>query len=800
MGTSKSKDFYQQKSIKPSENLDYFFSWKVVNDVITKGGRFDALSFFEFIPGRDSLSYYPIYSSKFPTRKYGKDISEKTLGIKSISDGSIILGNLSKPIGPDGYQFFNDVPVSAWYLNTGASVGVKHRYGSGGVTGFGSGAGRHIDGLQSANSFYIGVQADNSNDEIFTYGGGYYGREKSTGPITWWERDDKPRMVLSGAGQDFVLGGWGRDIISPGIDKDLEGITKVINGLFRDYDKLTGVQWDRLLGVKSLELFNIPGISRNLDEIDNKTIPASAVQSKAYVGGSMQDIIFGGPKNDVLIGDRISGIEGSISTLPSIVSNINQIIGFDLKTTNLEFSGTDSSKYFSDKYQIPWREAVREGVGVYGDEAQFYNHNNWWPFGDLIAGFEGDDVIYGDDTELDPKRIIDLKSMVRGGPGESGTIRDQLLVNNAMGEQQILKTDPLFKDRTWDGRGNSPTYAFGNDILLGGDGNDRIYGGFGGDFIIGGRGVDFIDTGEAILADGYKPFYGYDEVWGDLPGKLKGEDAYPDIFNIGPIYLNESDMKAASPNPDAKTLQEMQNEINSATAVFNKNQELIKKALRTAGDITKAIPIVGQIFSAMFKAGSLFFSKGIAQQLIEDTSTPNATDPSVYIRDFDPLDIINIPLTEIVVDNKASKTTKVSLSASDQSLSDFIIDPSAFSQDPISQPKFESRTAIEIELQNGLGPKMPRVVIERPIWMTNMAKEKGMQITDATIDQFLGYGVTRTKIERDANPGNLANKQPLGTDVYSTVYTFAMPSVLEAIAKENGKTVADFFYASSTIV
>ena len=791
MGTNKSKDWYQQKSIVPKEYRDNQFSWKVVNDVITKGVRFDALSFFEFIPGKDSLSYYPIKSSKFHPRKFGKDIRENTLGIKSSNDGTIVLGNLSKPIGSDGYQFFNDVPVSAWYLNTGASVGVQHRYGS----NFGYPAGRHIDGLGSANSFYVGVQADNSNDEIFTYGGGYYQSEKSTGPITLWERDDKPRMVLSGAGQDFVLGGWGRDIISPGLDKELEGITKVINGLYKDYDKLTGIHWERLLGVKPLEIFNIPGISRNLDKIDNKIIPAAAVQSKAYVGGSMQDIIFGGPKNDVLIGDRISGVEGGISTLPNIVSNINKLIGFDLKTTNLEFAGTDSSKYLSDKYQIPWRDS--------GSKDTYY-HNNWWPFGDLIAGFEGDDVIYGDDTESDPKRIIDLKSMVRGAPGQSGKIQDQLLINNAMGEQQILKTDPLFKDltwdgRAWDGRGNTQTYKFGNDILLGGDGNDRIYGGFGGDFIIGGRGVDFIDTGEAILADGYKPFYGYDQVWGDLPGKLKGQDAYPDIFNIGPIYLTETDMKAASPNPDTKTLQEMQTEINKATDVFNKNQEFIKKALGTAGDITKAIPIVGPIFSAMFKAGSLFFSKRIAQQLIEDTTIPNATDPSVYIRDFDPLDIINIPLTEILVDNKPSKTTKVSCSASDQSLSDFIIDPFAFSRDPISQPKFESRTAIEIELQNGLGPKMPRVVIERPIWMTNMAKEKGIQITDATIEQFLGYGVTRTKIERDTNPDNLVNKYPSGTDVYSTVYTFAMPSVLEAIAKENGKTVAEFYYATSPI-
>ena len=599
-------------------------------------------------------------------------------------------------------------------------------------------------------------------------------------------------MVLSGAGQDFVLGGWGRDIISPGLDKELEGITKVINGLYKDYDKLTGIHWERLLGVKPLEIFNIPGISRNLDKIDNKIIPAVAVQSKAYVGGSMQDIIFGGPKNDVLIGDRISGVEGGISTLPNIVSNINKLIGFDLKTTNLEFAGTDSSKYLSDKYkyQIPWGDSLSKDT---------YYHNNWWPFGDLIAGFEGDDLIYGDDTESDPKRIIDLKSMVRGGARESGTIQDQLLINNAMGEQQILKSDPLFKDRTWDERSNTQTYKFGNDILLGGDGNDRIYGGFGGDFIIGGRGVDFIDTGEAILADGYKPFYGYDQVWGDLPGKLKGEDAYPDIFNIGPIYLNESDMKAASNNPDAKTLQEMQTEINTATDVFNKNQEFIKKALGTAGDITKAIPIVGPIFSAMFKAGSLFFSKRIAQQLIEDTTIPNVKDSSVYIRDFDPLDIINIPLTEILVDNKPSKTTKVNLSASDNSLSDFITDPFAFSQDPISHPRFESRTSIEINLQVGKDAKMPRVVIERPIWMTNMAKEKGMLITDDTIDQFLGYGVTRTKIERDTNPDNLANKYPSGTDVYSTVYTFAMPSVLEAIAKENGKTVAEFYYATSPI-
>ena len=792
MGTNKSKDWYQKKSILPNEYRDNQFSWKVVNDVITKGSRFDALSFFEFIPGKDSLSYYPIKSSKFHPRKFGKDIRENTLGIKSSNDGSIVLGNLSKPINSDGFQFFNDVPVSAWYLNTGPSVGVQHRYGS----KFSYTAGRHIDSLGSANSFYVGVQADNSNDEIFTYGGGYYESETSIGPITLigasWGRDDKPRMVLSGAGQDFILGGWGRDIISPGLDKELEGITKVINGLYKDYDKLTGIHWERLLGVKPLEIFNIPGISRNLDKIDNKIIPAVAVQSKAYVGGSMQDIIFGGPKNDVLIGDRISGVEGGISSLPNIVSNINKLIGFDLKTTNLEFAGTDSSKYLSDKYkyQFPWGDSVSKDT---------YYHNNWWPFGDLIAGFEGDDVIYGDDTESDPKRIIDLKSMVRGGARESGTIRDQLLINNAMGEQQILKSDPLFKDRTWDERSNTQTYKFGNDILLGGDGNDRIYGGFGGDFIIGGRGVDFIDTGEAILADGYKPFYGYDQVWGDLPGKLKGQDAYPDIFNIGPMYLTEADMKAASTNPDAKTLQDMQTEINTATDVFNKKQDFIKEALGIGGDIVGAIPVLGDLFSFMFNVGSLFLRNRVAQQLIEDTSTSNVKDSSVYIRDFDPLDIINIPLTEILVDNKPSKTTKVSCSASDQSLSDFIIDPFAFSRDPISQPKFESRTAIEIELQNGLGPKIPRVVIERPIWMTNMAKEKGIQITDATIDQFLGYGVTRTKIERDTNPDNLANKYPSGTDVYNTVYTFAMPSVLEAIAKQNGKTVAEFYYATSPI-
>ena len=793
MGTNKSKDWYHQRSIQPKGSLDNQFSWKIVNDVITKGSRFDALSFFEFTPGKNSLSYYPVYSSKFPTRKFGKVISENTLGIKSSNDGSIVLGNLSKPISSDGYQFFNDVPVSAWYLNTGASVGVQHRYGS----GLSYPAGRHIDGLQSANSFYVGVQADNSNDEIFTYGGGFYDRLLSTGPITLWERDDKPRMVLSGAGQDFVLGGWGRDIISPGLDKELEGITKVINGLYKDYDKLTGIHWERLLGVKPLEIFNIPGISRNLDKIDNKIIPAVAVQSKAYVGGSMQDIIFGGPKNDVLIGDRISGVEGGISTLPNIVSNINKLIGFDLKTTNLEFAGTDSSKYLSDKYQIPWRDSVSKDT---------YYHNNWWPFGDLIAGFEGDDVIYGDDTESDPKKIIDLKSMVRGGAGESGTIRDQLLVNNAMGEQQILKTDPLFTDplfkkgSTWDGRGNTQSYVFGEDILLGGDGNDRIYGGFGGDLIIGGRGVDFIDTGAAILAPGYKPFYGYDVVWGDLPGKLKGQDAYPDIFNIGPMYLTEEDMKAASTNPDAKTLQDMQTEINTATDVFNKNQDFIKKALGVAGDITKAIPIVGPIFSAMFKAGSLFFSKRIAPEFIEVTTTPSIGDSIVYIRDFDPLDIINIPLTEIFVDQKENKNTGVFLSVGGRPLDELeMYDPDAFSQDLISQPKFEPKGAIEIKLGREVGKNIPRVVIERPIWMTNMAKD---MVTDGVINsdnitKFLGYGVKRTKIERDTNPDNIANKYPGNTDVYSTVYTFAMPSVLEAIAEQNGGK--PFFDRSSII-
>ena len=758
--------------------------WQIANDADARP-IFDAYSFFEFQPGKGTVERYRT------TEDFARDRiveREERGGLSSSADGSIILGGQDTIPTPR--------KIGAWYLNTGGHVGLMREdlygyYGPSNITAR-NGTGRNVDTLPGAKSFYIGVQADNSNDEIFTYGAGSYGRVKSTGPMTLWARDDKPRTVLSGAGQDFVLGGWGRDTIAPGLDTELEKISNSLDGLRTDYDKLTANQWARILGTKPSATFSIPGLSRQLNSSDRKTLLASAIQRKAYVGGSMQDIIFGGPQSDVLIGDRISGVEGGIGMLPTgIEDKINKEIGFSLKTTSLKGRYTTERKtrtnILNDLYQIEWADSKNSGA---------YYHNNWWPFGDLLAGLEGDDVLFGDDTESDPARLIALKSMVSA----DGKIRDQFLVNDKLGEKQILKSDPLFKDRTWDGRNNTKAYSFGNDVLVGGDGNDNIFGGFGGDLIIGGRGIDFIDTGEAVLAGGYKPLYGPDIVWGDLPGQLKGEDPYPDIFNIGPLYLSETDMKNGSRNPDAKTLHEMQAEINNATAEFNKNSEEIKNGLKIAGGVVKKIPLVGGAFSALFKAGSLFLNKRTATQLIQDDSSPIPSDATVFIRDFDPLDIINLPFTEIFSDNRPIKNTTVSLNVESLPIGNRpFTDPSAFSQKPISQSSFVSNKAIEIKLQSDANkPKVARVMIDRPAWLEDWARSvnttaSGDPLTNSNITNFLGYGVKRTKIERDNNPDNPANQLPQGQELYNTVFTFALPQALEQIALQNGQTMETFW-------
>lgn len=776
---------------------DQEYRWQIVSDKSAKP-VLDAYSFFEFTPGQGTVKRYAFDTAKRSERRKAISEIDRAGGLSSSADGAIILG--------DQVTIPTSSKVGAWYLNTGGSVGLMRQRSNGSVNiSNANGTGRYVDGLPSDSSFYIGVQADNSNDEIFTYGAGNYGRSRSSGPITAWSRDDQPRRVLSGAGQDFVLGGWGRDNIAPGLDMELISLPINLKGLRSDYDKLSTDDWARVLGTKPSAAFKIAGLGRGLNDNDSKTIDASAVQRKAYVGGSMQDIIIGGPQADVLIGDRIAGTEGGIlsypddkrlNRAPDVERRVNELIGFSLKTTSLKYRDPNtiaSYNILNDLYQVDWKDSKNSEV---------YYHNNWWPFGDFVAGLEGDDVIYGDDTEADPSRLIALKSMTQA----DGTIRDQLLVNDSLGEAQILKSDPLFKNRTWDGRNNTNTYLFGNDVLVGGDGNDRIFGGFGGDLIIGGRGVDFIDTGEAILAEGYKPFYGPDVVWGDLPGQLKGDDLYPDVFNIGPLYLSETEMKNASPNPDAKTLQEMQAEINKATEEYNKNSEEIKKALKVAGTIAKVIPKVGGVFSAMFKAGSLFLNKRSATQLIQDDSSPGASDATVFIRDFDALDIINLPFTEVLADNKPIKVTQVRINVEGLPIGDRpFTDPLAFNQQSIGQANYISNKAIEIKLQSDANkPQVARVVIERPTWLDDWArsvnpKASGDPLTNSNITNFVGYGVKRTKIERDSNPNNPANNLPTGQDLYNTIFTFAVPEALQQIALQNGQSMETFWDAHSPL-
>lgn len=790
------------------------YRWQVANDQAVKP-VFDAYSFFEFTPGESRVKRYATSGTGTFTRR-AIDEAQNLGGLASAADGSIILGNQVSVATPR--------KIGAWYLNTGGSVGLmRQRWGKPYNITNGDSTGRYVDGLPGASSFYIGVQADNSDDEIFTYGSGSYGKSASTGPITLWRRDDKPRKVLSGAGQDFVLGGWGRDTIAPGLDTELKAITRSLTGLPSDYDKLSAAQWLRVLGTQPSSNFHVPGLSRQLRGSDTKPIPATAVKRKAYAGGSMQDILIGGPQSDVLIGDRIAGTEGGIlsypdykgyNRAPDVERRVNDLIGFPLKTTALQWRDPDkiaSYNILNDLYRIEWKDSKNGAT---------YYHNNWWPFGDFISGLEGDDIIHGDDTEADPARLIALKATAfvpgkapDGKPSEDtnnlraeGTIRDQLLINDSAGESQIGKSDPLFKNRTWDGRNNTGIYSFGNDVLVGGDGNDRIFGGFGGDLIIGGRGVDFIDSGEAVLAPGYKPIYGADVIWGDLPGKLKGDDLYPDIFNIGPLYLSEKEMVDASPNPDAKTLQEMQTEINKATEEFNKNSEDIKKALKIAGGIAKAIPKVGGVFGAMFKVGSLFLSKRSATQLIQDDSSPVTSAATVFIRDFDPLDVINLPFTEIYADNKPIKETQVRINVEAMPIgNEPFRDPSAFKQQPISQPSFNSNKSIEIKLQSDANkPQVARVVIERPAWLDDWARSvnpsaSGDPLTNSNITNFIGYGVKRTKIERDSNPDNPANKLPQGQELYNTVYTFALPEALNQIALQNGQSMETFWTVHSPL-
>jgi Ca2+-binding RTX toxin-like protein len=112
-----------------------------------------------------------------------------------------------------------------------------------------------------------------------------------------------------------------------------------------------------------------------------------------------------------------------------------------------------------------------------------------------VNGTNGDDVVnvFAAGTAVD---VFGLAAQVHVDNFESGTTKDQLVINGGDGDDVLIATGTV--GVTLDG-------GAGDDILLGGDGDDVLIGGDGDDILIGGAGNDVLDpgAGDNVVIQGF---------------------------------------------------------------------------------------------------------------------------------------------------------------------------------------------------------------------------------------------------------------------------------------------------------
>lgn len=394
---------------------------------------------------------------------------------------------------------------------------------------------------------------DNGDDLIYPNGRGY----SDFWSASAWEEvvvDRGTTWVNVGNGNDVVVGGYGYDLIG-----------------------------SRAAGITTNLLFDPFGA-------DDST----ATGSKFYIGGSGRDVLDGGNDADYLIGDRFNEYE---LYLPKAILSKNIPQAFSVHKQYIESYQPDSWTEPNSKARYGKaakgtdRLAVTKLVGLSGSDYPL-----WTPGNDVIHGYGGDDLLYGDDNAEDNLALVDNFKKFAGN----------------------------------DSRINWSTLRLGDDFLDGGSGDDQIFGGFGSDAIIGGKGSDFISTGDQIIAPGYDPLWGPKVVWGDEynPTNDKGRAYSPDVYMIGDIFSTSGEIEnSKSGIIDTSQLRQTMAERMKSYA----------DAWKTYGKIIKSIPRVGSIIEGL---GNAFFqyAKSFDKQVPNSGKTAKPLEALTVIKDFDPTD------------------------------------------------------------------------------------------------------------------------------------------------------------------
>jgi len=382
---------------------------------------------------------------------------------------------------------------------------------------------------------------------------------------------------------------------------------------------------DAVIGGQGQDMFvsDIPSVESSYKIFKAKFAGASSLAkgSKFFVGGSYDDFLSGGSSPDLLVGDRFNASELYLNK-EALASNVPESFG-SLKQRLLSYQ----PDHWQGNTQTPVDNTHEKIYVGYGARIDHERNNKdltnelWVPGNDVIHGFDGNDVIYGD--------------------------------NNFSDNYIMLK---MLKQKNWMGRSR-----IGDDFIDAGRGNDIIFAGVGSDAIIGGAGSDFISCGDQITADGYTPLFGPKVVWGGEYNK-SSVSAEPDLFLIGDTYHRESQI-----DNSIKGFEDYQARLDKISSDSKSQLNILSNAWNGIKFVADFIPggsTLTGVIDALINSASDFTT----QRDYESTSQApsNKFDFVTIIKDFDKSDIVifkNTSGSSISADAKSSTYTTAAYQA-----------------------------------------------------------------------------------------------------------------------------------------
>ncbi|MEH2113027.1 MAG: calcium-binding protein [Nostoc sp.] len=275
------------------------------------------------------------------------------------------------------------------------------------------------------------------------------------------------------AGNDTIDGGAGDDLLSYSYNSGGAGITSTFDATTNTGLITAGT---RLVSYKNIERLDITGTGYDDDIVGgngNDTLDP---------GNSGNDTIDGGAGDDLLsylsdFGDGITSTFDATTNTGLITSGRDRVSYKNIE--RLEIAGTESDDNIvgsNGNDRITGSYASYEGYGYY--ESEIISGN------DIIDGGNGDDLLIVHDKDGSDAITSIFNTTTNTGSITAGT--------NRVSYKNIERLEII-----------GTRY---DDLIVGGNGNDTLNGGFGNDILIGGKGNDSLNGGSGIDTFAFNSF------------------------------------------------------------------------------------------------------------------------------------------------------------------------------------------------------------------------------------------------------------------------------------------------------